>query len=40
MDFGLGVIMKNKDNNTNLIPFKNPYYEYNIMNKNRKEDLV
>jgi len=39
MDFGLGVIMKNKDNNTNLIPFKNPYYEYNIMNKNRKEDL-
>lgn len=38
-DFGLGIIMKNKDNNTNLIPFENPFYEYNKMVEYRKENL-
>ena len=38
-DWGLGIIRKNKNNNTNLIPFNNPFYEYGEMIKDRKNSL-
>ena len=38
-DWGLGVIRKNLNNDTELIPHDNYFYEYNTMSKNRSRDL-
>jgi hypothetical protein len=38
-DWGLGVIRKNLNNNTELIPHHNYFYEYNKMQLNRNKDL-
>ena len=38
-DYGLGVIRKNLNNDTELISHHNYFYEYNKMQLNRNEDL-
>lgn len=38
-DWGIGIIQPNHKNDTKLIKFKNPFYEFNIMDSNRNEDL-
>ena len=35
-DWGVGILRRGK---SSLVPFDNPFYEYNIMNQNRARDL-
>jgi len=38
-DYGMGIISYNEKNNTKLVEFDNPFYEYNKMSENRVRDL-
>jgi hypothetical protein len=38
-DWGIGIVRKNLNEDTKLVDFSNPFYEYNTMCENRIEDL-